>query len=60
VTDGDRNPEGLITFKWQGGYYLLIANEVSNTTTLYSIGLMPDRRLGKSNVFMTNDPKFLC
>lgn len=55
VTDGDRNPEGLITFKWQGGYYLLIANEVSNTTTLYSIGLMPDRRLGKSNVFMTND-----
>lgn len=39
VTDGDVSPEGLSTFQHYGNYYLAIANEVSNTTTLYKLGL---------------------
>jgi DNA-binding beta-propeller fold protein YncE len=37
VTDGDKAPEGLATFRHQGETYLVIANEVSNTTTLYRV-----------------------
>lgn len=36
VTEGDVAPEGLKAFYANGKYYLSIANEVSNTTTLYS------------------------
>ena len=37
VTDGDRAPEGLATYQFRGDYYLAIANETSNTTTLYRL-----------------------
>jgi DNA-binding beta-propeller fold protein YncE len=37
VTDGDVSPEGLAAFHYRGDFYLAIANEVSNTTTLYRI-----------------------
>lgn len=35
VTPGDRAPEGLSAYHYRGNFYLCIANEVSNTTTLY-------------------------
>ena len=37
VTDGDIAPEGLAAYQYRGDYYLAIANEVSNTTTLYTL-----------------------
>lgn len=37
VTDGDISPEGLAAYQQRGNFYLAIANEVSNTTTLYSL-----------------------
>jgi len=37
VTDGDVAPEGLAVFKHRGDHFLVIANEVSNTTTVYAI-----------------------
>lgn len=37
VTDGDIAPEGLKAFTMNGKHYLAIANEVSNTTTVYSL-----------------------
>ena len=37
VTDGDRAPEGLAAYRFRGNFYLAIANEVSNTTSLYSL-----------------------
>jgi DNA-binding beta-propeller fold protein YncE len=37
VTDGDVAPEGLKAYQYRGEFYLAIANEVSNTTTLYSL-----------------------
>lgn len=37
VTEGDVSPEGLAAFHYRGDFYLAIANEVSNTTTLYRI-----------------------
>jgi len=42
VTDGDIAPEGLKAFVVDGKYYLSIANEVSNTTTLYSLTPVPE------------------
>lgn len=41
-TDGDRAPEGLQAFHYDGRYYLAIANEVSRTTTLYSLTPVPE------------------
>jgi DNA-binding beta-propeller fold protein YncE len=38
VTDGDTAPEGLAAYQALGRHYLAIANEVSNTTTLYRLG----------------------
>ena len=38
VSDNDLSPEGLATFVIGKTYYLLISNEVSNTTTLYQLG----------------------
>lgn len=37
VTDGDVSPEGLSAYEYRGRHYLAIANEVSNTTTLYRL-----------------------
>lgn len=37
VTDGDISPEGLSAYTYRGQHYLAIANEVSNTTTLYRL-----------------------
>ena len=37
VTDGDIAPEGVKAYQYRGDFYLAIANEVSKTTTLYSI-----------------------
>lgn len=42
VTDGDLAPEGLEAFEFNGKSYLAIANEVSKTTTLYSITPVPE------------------
>lgn len=42
VTDGDVSPEGLKGFVMGGRNYLAIANEVSNTTTLYSLAPVPE------------------
>jgi hypothetical protein len=42
VTDGDLSPEGLAAFESGGSTYLAIANEVSGTTTLYSISAVPE------------------
>lgn len=42
VTDGDVSPEGIKTFTMGGMHYLAIANEVSNTTTLYSLAPVPE------------------
>jgi len=42
VTDGDVAPEGLKAFSAGGQYYLAIANEVSNTTSLYSLAPVPE------------------
>ena len=42
VTDGDLSPEGLQAFGRNGKLFLSIANEVSNTTTLYSITPVPE------------------
>ena len=42
VTEGDIAPEGLKAYFANGKYYLSIANEVSNTTTLYSISVVPE------------------
>lgn len=42
VTDGDIAPEGLKAFESDGKFYLSIANEVSNTTTLYSLTAVPE------------------
>ncbi|MES2502729.1 MAG: choice-of-anchor I family protein [Pseudomonadota bacterium] len=42
VTDGDLAPEGLEAFTINGKSYLAIANEVSNTTTLYSLAPVPE------------------
>ena len=39
VSDGDIAPEGLHTFKARGRHYLAIANEVTDTTSLFEISL---------------------
>jgi len=41
VTDGDVAPEGLEAFELGGSSYLAIANEASNTTTLYRLSAAP-------------------
>jgi DNA-binding beta-propeller fold protein YncE len=42
VTDGDVSPEGLKGFSIGGQHYLAIANEVSNTTSVYSLTPVPE------------------
>jgi hypothetical protein len=41
ITDGDVSPEGIQAFRANGQAFLSIANEVSKTTTLYSISEVP-------------------
>lgn len=42
VTDGDLAPEGLKGFQMAGKHYLAIANETSNTTSLYALAPVPE------------------
>jgi hypothetical protein len=42
VTDGDLSPEGLSAFTANGNLYLSVANEVSNTTSLYVVTPVPE------------------
>jgi hypothetical protein len=42
VSDGDLSPEGLQAFSANGKYYLSVANEVSNTTSLFTITPVPE------------------
>lgn len=42
VTDGDIAPEGMEGFIMGGMHYLAIANEVSGTTTVYSLAPVPE------------------
>jgi hypothetical protein len=44
VGEGDRSPEGLVAFKAGSGYYVAVAHEVSDTTTLYQITLDKSRQ----------------
>lgn len=44
VTDGDLSPEGLAAYHYRGDFYLAIANEVSNTTTLYRVDTVRSKR----------------
>jgi hypothetical protein len=39
VSEGDVSPEGLKAFRAGGGYYLAVANEVSDTTSLFRLRL---------------------
>lgn len=39
VGEGDRSPEGLVAFKSGSRYFLAVAHEVSDTTTLYEVTL---------------------
>lgn len=42
VSGGDLSPEGLTAFSMGGRHYLAFANEVSGTTTLYSLSPIPE------------------
>lgn len=42
VADGDIAPEGLEGFTMGGMHYLAVANEVSNTTSVYSLAPVPE------------------
>jgi PEP-CTERM motif len=42
VSDGDLSPEGLTTFTLGGMLYLAVANEVSGTTSVFSISAVPE------------------
>lgn len=42
VTNGDLAPEGMKAFVMDGKHYLAIANETSNTTSLYSLAPVPE------------------
>ena len=39
---GDLSPEGVLAYSHNGEHYLAVAHEVSNTTTLYRIGMVPE------------------
>lgn len=44
VSEGDRSPEGLTAFKAGHRHYVAVANEVSDTTSLFEISLSKARR----------------
>lgn len=39
TASGDLAPEGMVTFEQDGKHYLAVANELSSTISLYSLGL---------------------
>lgn len=41
VSDGDRSPEGLSAFRVGSRHFVAVANEVSDTTSLFEIRLQP-------------------
>jgi hypothetical protein len=43
VSEGDVSPEGLKAFRAAGGYYVAVANEVSDTTSLFRLTLAGER-----------------
>jgi len=42
VSEGDRSPEGLTAYVMDGNYYLAFSNEVSMTTSVYSLQPVPE------------------
>lgn len=46
VSDGDVSPEGLKAFKAHGKYYLAVAHEVTDTTSLFELDLHRGRDQG--------------
>lgn len=42
VSEGDRAPEGLKGYQYNGHYYLAFSNESSNTTSVFDLGLVPE------------------
>lgn len=42
VTEGDIAPEGLMAYEKDGRYFIAITNEVSGTTTVYSMAPVPE------------------
>ena len=42
VSDDDFSPEGLIAFGNDDGYFLAVANEVSDTTSLFRLNFVPE------------------
>jgi hypothetical protein len=42
VSEGDRSPEGLSAYLLGGHAYLAFSNEVSNTTTVFDLGTVPE------------------
>jgi hypothetical protein len=47
VSGGDRSPEGLTAFKVGPRYYVAVANEVSDTTSLFEVDIRKGRGLGR-------------
>lgn len=48
VSDGDRSPEGLVAFKAGPRYFVAVANEVSDTTSLFEVDVRKGLGLGRS------------
>ncbi len=42
VSDGDLSPEGLVAYGDENGYFLAVANEVSDTTSLFRLNFVPE------------------
>lgn len=42
VSDGDISPEGLVAFSSGNDYFLAVANEVSDTTSLFRLNFVPE------------------
>lgn len=42
VSEGDLSPEGLVGFSMNGKHFLAFANEVSGTTSVYSLAPVPE------------------
>lgn len=42
VSDSDISPEGLVAFGNDNGYFLAVANEISDTTSLFRLNFVPE------------------
>jgi hypothetical protein len=42
ISEDDLSPEGLVAFSRGGQYFLAVANEVSNTTSLFRLNTVPE------------------